>query len=126
MVPASRFQALLLAFVCSLCCLTTQTTLAFAPIAVATTATRVALQSSSSTALQVAVDTSEIKNGLTVELNGEPHKVWYELEYIQIFYRLKKCFPCQQSTNLSDERNSTCWTFCLHVYTNACLLFYKT
>ena len=27
------------------------------------------------TSLQVAVDTSEIKNGLTVELDGEPHRV---------------------------------------------------
>eukprot|EP00957_Ditylum_brightwellii_P114665 8744501-Ditylum_brightwellii.AAC.1 len=26
------------------------------------------------TALSVAVDTSEIKNGLTIELDGEPHK----------------------------------------------------
>ncbi|CAB9513331.1 factor P [Seminavis robusta] len=29
----------------------------------------------SSTALQVAVDTSDIKNGLTVEIDGEPYKV---------------------------------------------------
>lgn len=29
----------------------------------------------STTSLQVAIDTSDIKNGLTVELNGEPHKV---------------------------------------------------
>mmetsp|Transcript_44200 Transcript_44200/g.66633 ORF Transcript_44200/g.66633 Transcript_44200/m.66633 type:complete len:154 (+) Transcript_44200:2-463(+) len=27
------------------------------------------------TAISVAVDTSEIKNGLTIELDGEPHKV---------------------------------------------------
>ena len=27
------------------------------------------------TALQVAIDTSEIKNGLTIELDGEPYKV---------------------------------------------------
>jgi len=29
----------------------------------------------STTALQVAIDTSDIKNGLTVELDGEPYKV---------------------------------------------------
>ena len=29
----------------------------------------------SSSALNVAVDTSEIKNGLTIELDGEPYKV---------------------------------------------------
>jgi hypothetical protein len=28
-----------------------------------------------STALQVAIDTSDIKNGLTIELDGEPYKV---------------------------------------------------
>ena len=28
-----------------------------------------------SSALNVAIDTSDIKNGLTVEINGEPHKV---------------------------------------------------
>ena len=31
--------------------------------------------SRSSTSLSVAVDTSEIKNGLTIELDGEPYKV---------------------------------------------------
>ena len=31
--------------------------------------------STSTTALNVAVDTSDIKNGLTVELDGEPYKV---------------------------------------------------
>jgi Elongation factor P (EF-P) KOW-like domain len=29
----------------------------------------------SSTALNVAIDTSDIKNGMTIELDGEPHKV---------------------------------------------------
>ena len=33
-----------------------------------------------SSALQVAIDTSDIKNGLTIELDGEPYKVrWDEL-----------------------------------------------
>jgi translation elongation factor P/translation initiation factor 5A len=31
--------------------------------------------SASTTALNVAVDTSDIKNGLTIELDGEPYKV---------------------------------------------------
>ena len=31
--------------------------------------------SSSSSQLQVAVDTSDIKNGMTIELDGEPYKV---------------------------------------------------
>ena len=35
----------------------------------------IAPSSRSSTSLAVAVDTSEIKNGMTVELDGEPHKV---------------------------------------------------
>ena len=42
---------------------------AFVPVA---PASRLA---SSSSALQVAIDTSDIKNGLTVELDGEPYKV---------------------------------------------------
>ena len=29
----------------------------------------------STTALSVAIDTSDIKNGLTIELDGEPYKV---------------------------------------------------
>ena len=33
------------------------------------------VSSSSSTALWVAIDTSEIKNGMTVELDNEPYKV---------------------------------------------------
>ena len=33
------------------------------------------LSRSSTTSLSVAVDTSEIKNGLTIELDGEPYKV---------------------------------------------------
>jgi Elongation factor P (EF-P) KOW-like domain len=33
------------------------------------------VSSSSSTALRVAIDTSEIKNGMTVELDNEPYKV---------------------------------------------------
>jgi elongation factor P len=33
------------------------------------------VQSTSRTSLHVAIDTSEIKNGLTVELDGEPYKV---------------------------------------------------
>lgn len=35
----------------------------------------VAPSSRSSTSLAVAVDTSDIKNGMTVEIDGEPHKV---------------------------------------------------
>ena len=31
--------------------------------------------SRASTSLAVAIDTSDIKNGLTIELEGEPHKV---------------------------------------------------
>ena len=31
----------------------------------------------SSTSLGVAIDTSDIKNGLTIELDGEPYKVRY-------------------------------------------------
>ena len=42
------------------------TAVAFAP----TSFTR-----ASSSALNVAVDTSDIKNGLTIELDGEPYKV---------------------------------------------------
>ena len=34
-----------------------------------------ASSSSSSSQLQVAVDTSDIKNGMTIELDGEPYKV---------------------------------------------------
>ena len=30
-----------------------------------------------STALNVAIDTSDIKNGLTIELDGEPYKVGF-------------------------------------------------
>ena len=44
------------------------TSAAFAPAANTNTYTR-------STALNVAVDTSDIKNGLTIELDGEPYKV---------------------------------------------------
>ena len=43
--------------------------LAFAPSSIPK------VQSASRTSLNVAVDTSEIKNGLTVELDGEPYKV---------------------------------------------------
>ena len=43
---------------------------AFVPVAPASR-----LASSSSSSLQVAIDTSDIKNGLTVELDGEPYKV---------------------------------------------------
>ena len=44
------------------------TSAAFAPAAHTNTYTR-------SAALNVAVDTSDIKNGLTIELDGEPYKV---------------------------------------------------
>jgi elongation factor P len=47
------------------------TSAAFAPAAVVTHQR----SSSTTTALNVAVDTSEIKNGLTIELDGEPYKV---------------------------------------------------
>lgn len=36
---------------------------------------RLATTSGSTTFLQVAIDTSDIKNGLTVEIDGEPYKV---------------------------------------------------
>jgi hypothetical protein len=61
---------LLLAIFCNLF-VKTQTTFAFAPLIAAVTRT----PRSTTTALQVAIDTSDIKNGLTVELDGEPHKV---------------------------------------------------
>lgn len=44
---------------------------AFAPIPLAAQRTTLA----SSSALGVAVDTSDIKNGMTLELDGEPYKV---------------------------------------------------
>jgi len=43
---------------------------AFAPLSTTNHAV-----SSRSTSLNVAVDTSDIKNGLTIELDGEPYKV---------------------------------------------------
>mmetsp|Transcript_10796 Transcript_10796/g.29820 ORF Transcript_10796/g.29820 Transcript_10796/m.29820 type:complete len:221 (+) Transcript_10796:77-739(+) len=55
------FRSLLLSF------LLLNTATAFAPAH--------SRQSVSSTALQVAIDTSDIKNGLTIELEGEPYKV---------------------------------------------------
>ena len=45
------------------------TTTAFAPSTPST------IRPSSTTSLSVAVDTSDIKNGLTIELDGEPYKV---------------------------------------------------
>lgn len=60
-----RFVTLLLVVAC-----TAQVSHGFAPILVPA-----ALTTSSSRRSMVAVDTSEIKNGMTIELDGEPFKV---------------------------------------------------
>ena len=53
-----------------------RTALAFVAVVVTTpTTTTAAFRRLSSSALSVAIDTSEIKNGMTIELDGEPYKV---------------------------------------------------
>ena len=53
----------------------TSSTDAFSPIAPLRSSNCRTLSSSSSTARFVAIDTSDIKNGMTVELDNEPYKV---------------------------------------------------
>lgn len=55
-----------------LLCLTASSTTAFSP---RISSTNNALASRFSTSLNVAIDTSDIKNGMTIELDGEPFKV---------------------------------------------------
>ena len=58
-----------------LCGLLVATTTAFSHVVIQPTTRFSSYQSSSSSALSVAVDTSEIKNGLTIEIDGDPYKV---------------------------------------------------
>jgi Elongation factor P (EF-P) KOW-like domain len=52
----------------ALCCGSADTTTAFVP-------SFSCIGSRTTTSLQVAVDTSEIKNGMTIEIDNEPYKV---------------------------------------------------
>jgi hypothetical protein len=58
-----------------LLCLTASSTTAFCPRISSTNNALASRFSSSSTSLNVAIDTSDIKNGMTIELDGEPFKV---------------------------------------------------
>lgn len=56
----------------------------------------------SSSALSVAIDTSDIKNGLTIELEGEPYKV----SYIRTHYcRCLCCCCCVKDDDCETRRD---------------------
>ncbi|MGK3747420.1 MAG: hypothetical protein ACI90V_014284 [Bacillariaceae sp.] len=64
----------LFAFFGLLLTLTLSSTTAFCP-RIFSTSNNALVSRSSSTSLNVAIDTSDIKNGMTIELDGEPYKV---------------------------------------------------